>query len=67
MASAYAVLANGGFKVEPYFIESIENGSGELIEKINPLTVCRDCEDPGSESPPADSDGGPETLGMPLG
>jgi penicillin-binding protein 1A len=43
MASAYAVLANGGFKVEPFFIDRIERDTGELVEKSMPVTVCADC------------------------
>ncbi|MCW8944033.1 MAG: penicillin-binding protein 1A [Sedimenticola sp.] len=43
MASAYAILANGGFKVEPYFIDRIERDTGDLIEKTLPATVCNDC------------------------
>ncbi|TVO76772.1 penicillin-binding protein 1A [Sedimenticola selenatireducens] len=43
MASAYAVLANGGFKVEPFFIDRIERDTGELVEKSNPVTVCEEC------------------------
>lgn len=45
MASAYAILANGGFKVEPFFIERIESDSGELVEKSSPATVCEGCTD----------------------
>lgn len=43
MASAYSILANGGFKVEPYFIDRIERDTGELIEKSLPVTVCEEC------------------------
>lgn len=43
MASAYAILANGGFRVEPYFIERIERDSGELLFQATPTTVCEDC------------------------
>ncbi|SKA22559.1 penicillin-binding protein 1A [Oceanospirillum multiglobuliferum] len=44
MASAYAVIANGGFKVEPYFIERIENSAGELLFEATPPVVCRSCD-----------------------
>lgn len=33
MASAYAVIVNGGKKVEPYFIERIQNRNGKTILK----------------------------------
>jgi penicillin-binding protein 1A len=45
VASAYAVLANGGYRVEPYLIDRIENIDGEEIYKARPLTVCRNCEE----------------------
>jgi penicillin-binding protein 1A len=43
MASAYAVLANGGYRVEPYFIERIEVDGGDIVYEAQPLRVCRDC------------------------
>ncbi|MCZ6525182.1 MAG: penicillin-binding protein 1A [Gammaproteobacteria bacterium] len=46
LAAAYCVFANGGYRVEPYFIERIETYKGEIIYAANPLTVCNDCELP---------------------
>lgn len=43
MASAYAILANGGFKVEPYFVDRIERDNGELLFQATPVTVCDGC------------------------
>jgi penicillin-binding protein 1A len=43
MASAYAILANGGFRIEPYFITRIERDNGELIFQATPVTVCDGC------------------------
>lgn len=43
VAAAYAVIANGGYRVEPYLIDRIENLEGEEIYKARPLTVCRNC------------------------
>lgn len=43
MATAYAALANGGFKVEPYLIQRIENAKGEVIYQAMPKTVCETC------------------------
>ncbi|MCW8907526.1 MAG: penicillin-binding protein 1A [Sedimenticola sp.] len=42
MASAYAILANGGFRVEPYFIERIDDDSGETLFQAEPGTVCHE-------------------------
>lgn len=43
LVTAYASFANGGFKVEPYFIDRIENDENEVIFRVNPATVCEDC------------------------
>lgn len=43
MAMVYAVIANGGHKVSPYFIDRIENSDGEVLFQAEPLRVCRDC------------------------
>lgn len=44
MAQGYAVLANGGYKVEPYHIERILNFDGRTVYEASPATVCRGCE-----------------------
>jgi penicillin-binding protein 1A len=43
VVSGFGVFANGGFKVEPYFIANITDGEGNVIEQANPLLVCPDC------------------------
>ena len=58
VASAYAVLANGGYRIEPYLIDRIENLDGEEVYQARPLTVCRSCE---QASATADAD---EELSM---
>ncbi len=42
----YATIANGGYRVEPYLIERIENAQGEVIFEADPLTACADCSAP---------------------
>ena len=44
MARSYAVLANGGFLVEPYLIQRIEENHKGIIFKANPLQACEECE-----------------------
>jgi penicillin-binding protein 1A len=44
MVRAYAVFSNGGYLIEPYIIDRVESGSGEVIFQHNPQTVCQDCE-----------------------
>lgn len=46
MASAYAVFANGGFRVDPYFIDRIVGPSGNLVWQAEPRIACRPCEQP---------------------
>jgi penicillin-binding protein 1A len=43
MARMYAVFANGGFLVDPYFIEQIESREGKIIFQANPKTACSSC------------------------
>lgn len=46
MATGYATFANGGFRVEPYFIEHIEDAYGKTIYKANPEYACISCINP---------------------
>lgn len=41
IVTGYAVLANGGFKVSPHFIQRIEDQYGNLIFEANP--ACANC------------------------
>ncbi|HAI70491.1 MAG TPA: peptidase, partial [Gammaproteobacteria bacterium] len=34
---------NGGFRIQPYFIDRIEDINGEVIYSANPLKICRKC------------------------
>lgn len=52
-ARAYAVLANGGFLVDPYFIDSIRDGSGREIFRARPKRACPVCDAP-PPAPPVD-------------
>ena len=45
LAAGYAVLANGGYRVEPYLISRVDNMAGETVYQARPLTVCRECEE----------------------
>ncbi len=44
LVTGYATFANGGYKIDPYFIDRIENDAGEILFKANPARVCEDCE-----------------------
>ncbi len=43
MARGYAVLANGGFLVDPYLISRIEKNGSQIIYQARPRTVCEKC------------------------
>ena len=44
LATGYAVFANGGYHIEPYVIERIEDVKGEVLYRSSPLMVCEeDC------------------------
>ena len=43
IARGYAVFANGGYLVDPYFIERIIGPRGTLLFAASPYVVCDDC------------------------
>ena len=43
VATGFATFANGGFLIEPYLIERIENSDGEVIYQANPALACDPC------------------------
>ena len=45
IANGYTAFANGGYKVEPYFIDEIKDRNGNLIFKALNPRVCRDCDE----------------------
>ncbi|MEN0035751.1 MAG: penicillin-binding protein 1A [Cellvibrio sp.] len=44
MATAYASFANGGFKVDPYLVTRIEDGTGKVVYEATPKRVCKECD-----------------------
>jgi penicillin-binding protein 1A len=43
LVTGFASFANGGFLIEPYLIERIENAEGEIIYQANPKRACNPC------------------------
>ncbi|OBT10075.1 penicillin-sensitive transpeptidase [Vibrio sp. UCD-FRSSP16_10] len=41
MAQGYSVFANGGYYVEPFYIERVENPYGEVRFQANPTVICK--------------------------
>jgi len=44
MARAYATLANGGYLVQPYLIDRIEDADGTVLFEADPAVACVACE-----------------------
>lgn len=43
IARGYTAIANGGFRVEPWLIDRIEDVDGNIIFEADPLVVCHEC------------------------
>ena len=43
LAAAYAVLANGGYRVEPYIVARVEDYNGQEIYAADPIVACEPC------------------------
>jgi penicillin-binding protein 1A len=46
IATGFAVFANGGYKIEPFYIDRIEGPAGQIIYTAEPPTVCAECRQP---------------------
>jgi len=44
LASGYAVLASGGYRTEPYYIQRVQLADGEVLFEADPVVVCEMCE-----------------------
>lgn len=66
LITGYTTLANGGYRVTPYFIQRIENESGEQLFSASPATVCADCLYIDPSNPPATIEAGRELSSYPL-
>ncbi len=64
MASGFAVFANGGYRVTPYFIARIEDSDHKVVEEAHPAVVCPQC--PAAQTPMISTAGaGTETKAVP--
>lgn len=43
MATGYATFANGGFRIQPYFIQRIEDAYGKVLYEAKPEYACIPC------------------------
>ncbi len=62
LVSAYAVFANGGYRVDSYFIDRIEDASGQIVYQAAPKMVCDYCDDGTVPSAPSGADAGANTA-----
>lgn len=45
LARGLAVFANGGYLIEPYFMNKVLDAKGTTVYAASPLVVCKDCPD----------------------
>ena len=43
VARGYATFANGGFRVDPWFIDEVKDRAGAVVFKEKPATACAQC------------------------
>src|SRR6185312_10095235 len=61
IATAYAAFANGGFRVDSYFIDRIEDATGKVVFQATPQIVCEHCQ-ASSAAPPVVAASSPATA-----
>ncbi len=59
LARAYAVFANGGYRITPYLIDHITNEQGDVIYQAEPKIACEDCLTGKIEAPAPDAKDNP--------
>lgn len=45
ITAAYAVFANGGYKIEPFLVDNITDGSNNILLQAKASSVCYHCKD----------------------
>ena len=53
---AMASIANGGFLIEPYILDRIENENSDIVYQSIPLHVCFECQDDENEEQQTDDE-----------
>jgi penicillin-binding protein 1A len=68
MVTGYAVFANGGYRVDSYLIERIDNAAGQTVFEAKPKIVCDSCDTAAANgATPADAQGHPVQTVMTAG
>jgi penicillin-binding protein 1A len=60
MATGYAVFANGGFRVEPYYLDRIISPDGKEIYAAQPRFACPECLESPTATTTMETEGGPD-------
>ena len=50
IVTGYAAIANGGYKVDPWFIKKVSSINDGMLYQANPVVVCKDCTQNSSEA-----------------
>jgi len=68
MAGAYSIFANGGYKVEPYYIDRIQGPDNNVVYEAQPRFVCRECVEQAAEQPlvAENTEGAPIPVSTPV-
>ena len=61
MARAYSAIANGGYRIEPYMIQRIEDANGKILMQSQPATACEACLITNNNPLPEAANDSPET------
>ncbi|HEX7417853.1 MAG TPA: penicillin-binding protein 1A [Steroidobacteraceae bacterium] len=62
LATGYATFANGGYHVQPYYIDRIDSPSGEVVYRAAPKVVCEECAAPDTVIDPSIAADAPPAL-----
>jgi len=65
LVAAYAILANGGYRVEPYLIQEVRRVDGELVARAEAPRACPDCVGPPPVAPAAEAASIEEVMAAP--
>ncbi|MEM1080562.1 MAG: penicillin-binding transpeptidase domain-containing protein, partial [Pseudomonadota bacterium] len=55
LAGAYAIFANGGYRIAPHWVLAVLDGNGEMVDEIEHPVICRDCPPPRWPQPVVES------------
>ena len=65
MVSAFAIFANGGYRITPYFIARVEDANHTILEQARPAVICRECVKPALDMPSNSAQAAPNPATAP--